>query len=94
MLLLAQNMYHWCLHRVLHCVNLLWWRDLCQPELVIPAIIGHIMPRITPSLAPDNSDNIGHWIPVWQLKETTDIDGEDWNKLDYNDQDLDINMDF
>ena len=58
---------------------------------MISAIIGHIMPHIPP---PDISDNIGHWIPVWQLKETRDIDGEDWTKLDCNDQDFDINIDF
>ena len=71
------------------CVSLsLWspghsWSDL--------TLCPHITP---PSLAPDNSDNIGHWIPVWQLKETRDIDGEDWAKLDHNDQDFDMNMDF
>ena len=67
------------------CVSLdLWshshnWSDLTSPP---------------PPLSPDNSDNIGHWIPVWQLKETRDIDGEDWAKLDHNDQDFDMNMDI
>lgn len=45
--------------------------------------------QVLPHPPHDTADNIGHWIPVWHLKETGDIDGTDWSKLDYKeDQDL------